>query len=75
VDENRWYRLAIEGIDFSNHTFDASVYDITGDRVGGVTGVGFWNATEDIGTIRITNGLGNNGNPDPLWIDHVTSQP
>lgn len=75
VDENRWYRLVVEDIDFSNHTFDASVYDIAGDRVGGVTGVGFWTATEDVGTIRITNGLGNNGNPDPLWIDHVTYQP
>jgi hypothetical protein len=75
VDQNTWYQLAIENIDFSNYTFDATVYDINNNVVNNVEEVGFWNESNEISEIRINNGLGNDGNPDPLWIDNITYIP
>lgn len=71
VSQNEWYRLAVENMSYSDGTVDAAVFDEAGNRIDGVTGIGFWEPAEDISTVRIVDGLGNNGNPDPLWIDHV----
>jgi hypothetical protein len=72
VNQNQWYRLVIENVDFSNYTFDALVYDDADSLVNSVEGVGFRNDGDDIEQVSIKNGLGNNGNPDPLWVDYVT---
>lgn len=71
VAQNEWYQLVVENIDFSDQTLDASVYDQAGNRVDGVAGVNFVNSVDNISNISIKDDLGNNGNPDPLWIDHV----
>jgi hypothetical protein len=55
-----------------SHTFDALVYDDVDSLVNSVEGAGFWNDGDDIEQVSIENGLGNNGNPDPLWVDYVT---
>jgi len=72
VNQNQWYHLVLENVDFSTYTFDALVYDDAGSLIDSVEGVGFWNDRDDVETVEIKNGLGNNGNPDPLWIDYVT---
>lgn len=72
VNQNQWYHLVLENVDFSTYTFDALVYDDTDNLVDSVEGVGFWNERDDVETVEIKNGLGNNGNPDPLWVDYVT---
>ncbi|PSP63064.1 hypothetical protein BRC76_03740 [Halobacteriales archaeon QH_8_67_36] len=72
VTQNQWYRLVIENVDFSKYTFDALVYDDADSLVNSVEGAGFWNDGDDVERVSIKNGLGNNGNPDPLWIDYVT---
>ena len=72
VNQNQWYHLVLENVDFSTHTFDALVYDDADNLVDSAEGVGFWNERDDVETVEIKNGLGNNGNPDPLWVDYVT---
>jgi hypothetical protein len=75
VDQNEWYRFVVERIDFSDQTLDASVYNQAGNRIDGVTGASFLSDGDNVSKIVIQNGLGNNGNPDPLWIDHVLYRP
>lgn len=71
IAQNEWYRFVVERINFSDQTLDASVYNQAGNRVDGVTGATFLNDGDNVSKVVIQNALGNNGNPDPLWIDHV----
>jgi hypothetical protein len=72
VNQNQWYHLVLENVDFSTYTYDATVYDDSGTLINSVEGIGFWNERDAVETVEIKNGLGNNGNPDPLWVDYVT---
>jgi hypothetical protein len=72
ANQDTWYRVVAEEIDYSNNTISISVYTAEGDLVNSVQNVGFWNESDNISKITINNGLGSDGDPDPLWIDHIT---
>lgn len=75
VNQNTWYQLIVSNINFTTNTFDARINDINGTTVNKVNEVGFWNESNEVSQIKIINGLGRGGNPDPLWIDYITYTP
>lgn len=72
ANPNTWYNVVVSGIDFEANTATISVYDSGGGFVNGVEDVGFWESADEISKVTINDGLGRNGNPEPLWIDHMT---
>lgn len=75
ANQDIWYQVVADKIDFSSNTISISVYTSDGDLVNSVQNVGFWNESDEISQITINNALGSNGDPDPLWIDHITYEP
>lgn len=70
--QGTWYNVVADNINFPDHTMNIFVYRTDGQLVSSVQNAGFWNTSDKISEIVIRNALGNNGNPDPLWIDHIT---